>query len=247
MPRSPTRPPRADGPAPRPPGSATMRDLFAHQRAVVPAPADRVVGLRRRPALHLRRRGAGGDRLRPLRVHASSTTGPQILPLLRQALRLNPDLKVMGTPWSPPAWMKANDSLIGGRMKDDPRVYQAYADYLVKFVQAYEARGRARLRPDHPERAAEPEPQRLPRHRPAGRGRRPRSSPALGPALRARRPRHQDLRLRPQLVAAPGRLASRPRPARTRRPTTRPTCSSRGRRAGSPARRTTATPATRSG
>ena len=65
----------------------------------------------------------------------------EILPLLRQALELNPDLKVMGTPWSPPAWMKTNDSLIGGRMKDDPRVYQAYADYLVKFVEAYEAEG----------------------------------------------------------------------------------------------------------
>ncbi|MET1059215.1 MAG: glycoside hydrolase family 30 beta sandwich domain-containing protein [Nocardioides sp.] len=65
----------------------------------------------------------------------------EILPLLRRALELNPGLKVMGTPWSPPAWMKANDSLIGGRMKDDPRVYRAYADYLVKFVEAYEAEG----------------------------------------------------------------------------------------------------------
>src|SRR5215213_5319250 len=65
----------------------------------------------------------------------------QILPLVKQALALNPDLKVMGTPWSPPAWMKTNDSLIGGRLIDDPRVYQAYADYLVKFVQGYEAEG----------------------------------------------------------------------------------------------------------
>ena len=65
----------------------------------------------------------------------------EILPLLRQALRLNPDLKVMGTPWSPPAWMKDNDSLVGGRLKDDPRVYQAYADYLVEFVRAYRAEG----------------------------------------------------------------------------------------------------------
>jgi glucosylceramidase len=45
--------------------------------------------------------------------------------LLRQALALNPDLKVMGTPWSPPAWMKTSDSLIGGRLIDDPRIYQA--------------------------------------------------------------------------------------------------------------------------
>src|SRR4051812_3489407 len=34
----------------------------------------------------------------------------QILPLLRQARRLNPDLTVMGTPWSPPAWMKTSGS-----------------------------------------------------------------------------------------------------------------------------------------
>ena len=59
----------------------------------------------------------------------------EILPLLRQALRLNPNLKVMATPWSPPAWMKTNDSLVGGRFKDDPRVYDAYARYFVRFVQ----------------------------------------------------------------------------------------------------------------
>jgi glucosylceramidase len=65
----------------------------------------------------------------------------QILPLLRQALALNPELKVMGTPWSPPAWMKFNDSLVGGRLIDDPRIYQAYADYLVEFVRAYRDAG----------------------------------------------------------------------------------------------------------
>jgi glucosylceramidase len=46
----------------------------------------------------------------------------EILPLLRQARALNPHLKVMATPWSPPAWMKTNGSLIGGRLIDDPRV-----------------------------------------------------------------------------------------------------------------------------
>jgi glucosylceramidase len=65
----------------------------------------------------------------------------QILPLLRQARTLNPELKVMATPWSPPAWMKTTGSLIGGRLIDDPRIYSAYADYLVKFVQAYRAEG----------------------------------------------------------------------------------------------------------
>ncbi|TCO46225.1 glucosylceramidase [Kribbella antiqua] len=63
----------------------------------------------------------------------------QILPLLRRAKQLNPSLKVMATPWSPPAWMKTGDSLVGGRLEDDPAVYDAYARYLVKFVQAYTA------------------------------------------------------------------------------------------------------------
>jgi glucosylceramidase len=64
-----------------------------------------------------------------------------ILPLLRQALRINPHITVMGTPWSPPAWMKTNDSLVGGRLIDDPRIYKSYALYLVKFVKAYERAG----------------------------------------------------------------------------------------------------------
>jgi glucosylceramidase len=65
----------------------------------------------------------------------------QILPLLRLARWFNPKLQVNATPWSPPAWMKTGGSLIGGRLIDDPRVYRAYAAYLVKFIQAYRANG----------------------------------------------------------------------------------------------------------
>jgi glucosylceramidase len=65
----------------------------------------------------------------------------RILPLLRQALQLNPGLKVMATPWSPPAWMKTNNSLVGGRLKSDAATVEAYALYLLKFVQAYQAAG----------------------------------------------------------------------------------------------------------
>ncbi|HEU4424657.1 MAG TPA: glucan endo-1,6-beta-glucosidase, partial [Pilimelia sp.] len=65
----------------------------------------------------------------------------QILPLLRQARRLNPQLRVMASPWSPPAWMKTSGSLIGGRLIDDPRIYAAYALYFVKFIQAYSRAG----------------------------------------------------------------------------------------------------------
>lgn len=65
----------------------------------------------------------------------------EILPLLRQALNLNPKIKVVATPWSPPAWMKTGESLIGGRLIDDPRIYRAYARYFVKYVQAYQQAG----------------------------------------------------------------------------------------------------------
>jgi glucosylceramidase len=65
----------------------------------------------------------------------------QILPLLRRAKALNPQLTVMATPWSPPAWMKTGGSLVGGRLIDDPRIYRSYALYLVKFAQAHRDAG----------------------------------------------------------------------------------------------------------
>jgi glucosylceramidase len=65
----------------------------------------------------------------------------QILPLLREALALNPALTIVATPWSPPAWMKTSQSLIGGRLIDDPKVYASYARYFVKFLQAYARAG----------------------------------------------------------------------------------------------------------
>lgn len=64
---------------------------------------------------------------------------PYILPLLQQAKQINPQLAVMATPWSAPAWMKNNNSLIQGSLNDG-RI-GVYADYLVKFAQAYRAAG----------------------------------------------------------------------------------------------------------
>lgn len=65
----------------------------------------------------------------------------QILPLLRQAKALNPRLRIVASPWSPPAWMKTGGSMIDGKLIDSSRIYDAYARYLVKFVQAYAAAG----------------------------------------------------------------------------------------------------------
>jgi glucosylceramidase len=62
-----------------------------------------------------------------------------ILPVLQQALQLNPAATVMATPWSPPGWMKSGGSMIGGSLIASD--YQVYANYLVKYLQAYKAAG----------------------------------------------------------------------------------------------------------
>jgi len=61
------------------------------------------------------------------------------LPLLRRALAINPQLKVMASPWSPPAWMKTTNSLIKGTLRQD--YYDSFASYFVKFIRAYGAEG----------------------------------------------------------------------------------------------------------
>jgi glucosylceramidase len=62
-----------------------------------------------------------------------------VLPVLRQAIAINPQLAVMASPWSAPAWMKRNDSLIKGTLRDD--AYDAFARYLVKFADAMQEQG----------------------------------------------------------------------------------------------------------
>ena len=105
---------------------------------------------------------AGPDRLRPASTSRSPTTAPRSCRCCARRCALNPNLKVMATPWSPPAWMKTNDSLVGGRFKDDPRVYDAYARYFVRFIQELPARRRPDRRRHAAERAPEPQSERLP-------------------------------------------------------------------------------------
>src|SRR5690606_34562336 len=62
-----------------------------------------------------------------------------VIPVFKQILAVAPDLKVMGSPWSAPAWMKTNGSLKGGKLH--PEAYDVYANYFVRYVQAYAAEG----------------------------------------------------------------------------------------------------------
>ncbi len=62
-----------------------------------------------------------------------------ILPTLRAARQVNPDLFLLSSPWSPPGWMKDNNSMLGGTIR---RHYlKPYANYIVKFLQAYQGEG----------------------------------------------------------------------------------------------------------
>ena len=104
----------------------------------------------------------------------------------------------MGSPWSPPTWMKTNNNSIGGSLK--PECYGAYAKYFVKYIQAMQAEGiridaiTVQNEPLHPGNnpsllmpAAE-QAEFIKNH--------------LGPAFQAARARHQDHHLRPQLRPA---------------------------------------------
>jgi glucosylceramidase len=58
---------------------------------------------------------------------------------MKQILAINPAIKILGSPWSPPAWMKTNNDTRGGRLK--PEYYSVYAKYLVKYIQGMKAQG----------------------------------------------------------------------------------------------------------
>lgn len=65
----------------------------------------------------------------------------EIIPLLKQARQLNPDLFIMASPWSAPAWMKTSGSLFSGSLIDSDEIYEAYSEYFIRFLLAYEAEG----------------------------------------------------------------------------------------------------------
>jgi len=62
-----------------------------------------------------------------------------LLPTLREAREISPDLFLFSCVWSPPGWMKTGGSMLGGSMRK--RWFAPHAQYFVKFLQAYEAAG----------------------------------------------------------------------------------------------------------
>jgi glucosylceramidase len=62
-----------------------------------------------------------------------------LLPVLKKILAINPTIKILGSPWSAPIWMKTNNSFIGGSLR--PEYYSVYAKYFVRYIQAMKAEG----------------------------------------------------------------------------------------------------------
>ncbi len=69
-----------------------------------------------------------------------------VLPYIKGALKFNKDLTIFGSPWSPPAWMKQNESMTGltekpNILKEGKKIREAYALYFAKYVKAYKKAG----------------------------------------------------------------------------------------------------------
>ncbi len=62
-----------------------------------------------------------------------------LIPTLKEILKIAPNVKLLGSPWSPPAWMKDNHDTRGGSLLQ--KYYPVYADYLVKYIQAMAGEG----------------------------------------------------------------------------------------------------------
>jgi glucosylceramidase len=62
-----------------------------------------------------------------------------VVPMLKEIVAINPHIKIIATPWSPPTWMKDNNSFIGGSLKAE--YYGVYAKYFVKYIQQMKEEG----------------------------------------------------------------------------------------------------------
>ena len=70
-----------------------------------------------------------------------------VIPVLKEILTYNPELKIMASPWTAPKWMKVNnltdlkpyDSWTGGQL--NPKYYQDYATYFALWIKAFNREG----------------------------------------------------------------------------------------------------------
>ena len=62
-----------------------------------------------------------------------------VVPVLKEILAISPDIKILGSPWSAPRWMKTNNNVRSGSLRKD--CYDVYARYFVKYILAMKKEG----------------------------------------------------------------------------------------------------------
>lgn len=62
-----------------------------------------------------------------------------VIPVLKKILAINPNIKILGSPWTAPTWMKSNNNSVGGSLL--PQYYNVYAQYFIKYIQGMKAEG----------------------------------------------------------------------------------------------------------
>lgn len=62
-----------------------------------------------------------------------------LIPVLKEILRINPSIRIMASPWSPPIWMKNNKDTRGGNLLKE--WYPVYAQYFIKYITAMKQQG----------------------------------------------------------------------------------------------------------
>lgn len=82
-------------------------------------------------------KGPDGNLLQNFGLHSDEIN--YVIPMLQKIKALNPNLKIIATPWTPPLWMKTNNYWTGGELSSN--YYDAYGDYFVKFIQTMKGYG----------------------------------------------------------------------------------------------------------
>jgi len=125
----------------REPRTALLRELFSREAGGIGLSFVRItLGASDFSASHYTYDDvAPGRRDDPLGHFNLTPSTRDVIPVLRQALALNPELLVMASPWSAPGWMKTTGSLVSGTLRED--AFDAYARYLVRAIEEFRAKG----------------------------------------------------------------------------------------------------------
>ena len=75
----------------------------------------------------------------PLAKFNLSQDYKDVIPVMKEILAVNPEIKIMASPWSAPTWMKTNNNVRGGSLK--PEYYSVYAQYFVKYIKEMKKEG----------------------------------------------------------------------------------------------------------